>query len=61
MHMTDAIIKRVKYIADRERRSGSSGGWRFCNRNHERYSDGTEGDEEEALIEQEVVHPDKPA
>ena len=56
-----AIIKRVKYISARERKSGSSGGWIFCNRNNERYDDGNEGDNEEPLVDKEVVHLDIPA
>ena len=59
--MTDAIIKIVEYLAAYERRSVNSGVWRFCNRNHERFSDVNEGYDEEPLINLEVVHPDIPA
>ena len=48
----DAIIKRVEYLADLNCRSGSSGGYIFGNCNHDRYSDGNEGDDEEPLIDQ---------
>ena len=58
--MPDAIIKRVEYLSARDRRSGIYGIWRFCNRNHEIFSDVNEGDDEEPLIDQEVVHPDIP-
>ena len=60
MPMSDAIIKRVEYLADRERRSGRSGGWWFCNHNHEISADETEVDDEEPLIKDEVLHPDIP-
>ena len=59
--MPDAIIKRVEYLPAWDRRSGSSGGCIFCNRNHERFSDVNEGYDEEPLINPEVVHPDIPA
>ena len=58
--MKDVIIKRVEYIEAQERRYGSSSWWRFRNCNHDRYADGTEVDDEEPLIEEEVVHPDIP-
>ena len=58
--MPDAIIKRVEYLSARERRSGIYGIWRFRNRNHEIFSDVNEGDDEEPLIDQEVVHTDIP-
>ena len=61
MPMLDAIIKRVECLAACERGSGISGRWIFRNRNHEIFSDGTEGDNDETIIEQEVVHPDIPA
>ena len=60
MTMPDVIIKRVEYLADLERRSSSSGGWRFCNRNHGIFAYRTEGDYEEPLIKQEVLNPDIP-
>ena len=56
--MIDAIIKIVEYLAAQERRSGSSGGWIFRSRNDDIFADGTEGDDEEPLIEKEVVQPD---
>ena len=58
MPMPYDIITRLEYLAARDRRSRRSGRRRFCNRNHERFSDGTEGYDEEPLTEQEVVHPD---
>ena len=61
MTMQYTIIKRVEYLATWGIRSGRSGVCRFRNRNHEIFSDGTEGDNDETIIEQEVVHPDIPA
>ena len=58
--MPDYIIKMVEYLAAQERRSVRSGRWTFRNRNHERSSDVTEGDDEEPLINQEVVHSEVP-
>ena len=52
MPMSDATIKIVEYLAARDIRSDSYGGWRFCNRNHEIFYDIPEGDDEEPLIEQ---------
>ena len=61
MTMQYTIIKRLEYLATLGIRSGRSGVCRFRNRNHEIFSDGTEGDNDETIIEQEVVHPDIPA
>ena len=61
MPMPYTIIKRVEYLEARDQRSGRSGGWRFCNRNIEKYYNVTEGDDEEPFIKQEVVHSDIPA
>ena len=52
MPMPDTIIKRVECLAACERGSGISGRWIFRNRNHEIFSDGSEGDDEEPLIDQ---------
>ena len=46
MPTPDETIKRVECLSAQERRSGRSGKWRLCNCNHERYAEGTEGDDE---------------
>ena len=61
MPIPDVIIKRVEFLAAWECRYGISGGWILRNRNHEIFSEGTEWDDEEPLIEKEVVHPDIPS
>ena len=58
MTMPDDITKGVEYLAAQYCRSGSSSGWIFRNRNHDRYSDVAEGDDGNPLINQEVLHPD---
>ena len=61
MPMPYSIIKRVEYLAAQERRYRNSGEWISRKCNNEIFADGTEGDDEEPLIEKEVVQPDIPA
>ena len=43
MPLSDATIKIVEYLAARDIRSDSYGGWRLFNLNHEKFYDIIEG------------------